>query len=184
MSQPRGGRGGGRGGGAGGAGVGRKTPSSLTGPPDDSATGIERATPASKADSDPKDDSSSNGDKKDGDLFPAPKPPSAGASIRDTANKVLALAMKSEWTPIEAELKKLEKYVANVGEDGNHIPLAGVHDMVSIVYSLQYTRSGTHDFVKSILSRTGKCVRRRRPYQRLLAAFCLFPLCAPCCCCC
>lgn len=131
MSQPRGGRGGR--GGAGGAGVGRKTPSSLTGPPDDSATPSERATPASKADSDPKDDSSSNGDKKDMDLYPAPKPPSAGASIRDTANKVLGLAMKSEWTPIEAELKKLEKYVANVGEDGNHIPLAGVHDMVSTV---------------------------------------------------
>lgn len=113
--------------------MGRKTPSSLTGPPDESATPSERATPASKADSDPKDDSSSNGDKKDMDLFPAPKPPSAGASIRDTANKVLGLAMKSEWTPIEAELKKLEKYVANVGEDGNHIPLAGVHDMVSTV---------------------------------------------------
>ncbi|XP_017854719.1 serine/threonine-protein phosphatase 6 regulatory ankyrin repeat subunit A [Drosophila busckii] len=136
MSQPRGGRGAGRG--AGGAGVGRKTPSSLTGPPDDSATPSERATPASKAESDPKDDSSSNGDKKDADGFPAPKPPSAGASIRDTANKVLAMAMKSEWTPSEAELKKLEKYVANVGEDGNHIPLAGVHDMNTGMTPLMY----------------------------------------------
>ncbi|KAH8263555.1 hypothetical protein KR044_010530 [Drosophila immigrans] len=150
MSQPRGGRGGGRGGGAGGAGVGRKTPSSLTGPPDDSATGSERATPASKAESDPKDDSSSNGDKKDTDSFPAPKPPSAGASIRDTANKVLGLAMKSEWTPIEAELKKLEKYVANVGEDGNHIPLAGVHDMNTGMTPLMYA---TKDNKTAIMDR-------------------------------
>ncbi|KAH8334197.1 hypothetical protein KR059_007435 [Drosophila kikkawai] len=149
MSQPRAGRGG-RGGGAGGAGVGRKTPSSLTGPPDDSATPSERATPASKADSDPKDDSSSNGDKKDMDSFPAPKPPSAGASIRDTANKVLGLAMKSEWTPIEAELKKLEKYVANVGEDGNHIPLAGVHDMNTGMSPLMYA---TKDNKTAIMDR-------------------------------
>ncbi|XP_026842997.1 serine/threonine-protein phosphatase 6 regulatory ankyrin repeat subunit A isoform X2 [Drosophila persimilis] len=147
MSQPRGGRGAR---GAGGAGVGRKTPSSLTGPPDDSTTPSERATPASKADSDPKDDSSSNGDKKDMDLFPAPKPPSAGASIRDTANKVLSLAMKSEWTPIEAELKKLEKYVANVGEDGNHIPLAGVHDMNTGMTPLMYA---TKDNKSAIMDR-------------------------------
>lgn len=128
MSQP------GKRGGARGGGVGRKPPTAVGAAnitPDDSATGSERATPASKAESDPKDDSSSNGDKKELDIFPAPKPPSAGASIRETANKVLALAMKSEWTPIEAELKKLEKYVANAGEDGNHIPLAGVHDSVS-----------------------------------------------------
>lgn len=124
-----------RGGRGGATGVGRKTPSSIVGgaasnTPDDTTS--ERNTPASKADSDPKDDSSSNGDRKDADGVPAPKPPSAGASIRDTAIKVLALSMKGEWTPIEQELKKLEKYVANQGEDGNTIPLAGIHDPVSI----------------------------------------------------
>ena len=127
MSQPVK-RGGGRGGGA--AGGRKPLPSTVAAAGvDDFATTSDRATPASKADSDPKDDSSSNGDKREVDVF-TPKPPSAGASIRETANKVLALAMKSEWTPIEAELKKLEKYVANAGEDGNHIPLAGVHDLV------------------------------------------------------
>lgn len=129
MSQPS--KRGGRGGAAGG--VGRKTPSSVAGAasstPDESTAASERNTPASKAESDPKDDSSVNGDRKDADA--APKPPSAGASIRETANKVLSLAMKSEWTPVEQELKKLEKYVANQGEDGNTIPLAGVHDPVS-----------------------------------------------------
>lgn len=131
MSQPS--KRGGRGGAA--AGVGRKTPSSVKGAdtntPDESTAASERNTPASKAESDPKDDTSINGDRKDVDTGAAPKPPSAGASIRETANKVLSLAMKGEWTPIEQELKKLEKYVANQGEDGNTIPLAGVHDPVS-----------------------------------------------------
>lgn len=135
MSQP-GKRGGGRGGTGPNAGVGRKTPSSITSgatsnTPDESVAPSDRATPASKADSDPKDDSSSNGDRKEVDGAATPKPPSAGASIRDTANKILALSVKSEWTPCEQELKKLEKYVANVGEDGNTTPLAGVHDAVS-----------------------------------------------------
>lgn len=98
---------------------------------EDTTTASERATPASKADSDPKDDSSSNGDRKEADGSSAAKPPSAGASIRETANKVMALAVKSEWTPCEQELKKLEKYVANAGEDANLLPLAGILDPVS-----------------------------------------------------
>lgn len=133
MSQPgkRGGRG------AAAKGVGRNTPSSVTSgatsnTPDESVPASDRNTPASKAESDPKDDSSSNGDRKEIEGAPAPKPPSAGASIRESANKILALSMKGEWTPVEQELKKLEKYVANQGEDGNTIPLAGIHDVVCI----------------------------------------------------
>lgn len=137
MSQP------GRRGGRGGVnpGVGRKTPASTASSAapatvsaathDEITAASERATPASKADSDPKDDSSSNGDRKEAEGGSAAKPPSAGASIRETANKVMALAAKSEWTPCEQELKKLEKYVANAGEDGNLMPLAGVVDPVS-----------------------------------------------------
>lgn len=116
--------------------LGRNTPSSVvsaptSNTPDESVAASERNTPASKAESDPKDDSSSNGDRKEVDGAPAPKPPSAGASIRDAANKILALSIKGEWTPVEQELKKLEKYVANQGEDGNTMPLAGIHDVVS-----------------------------------------------------
>ncbi|GBP04632.1 hypothetical protein EVAR_101566_1 [Eumeta japonica] len=111
------------------------TPSSVTSraasnTPDESVAASDRNTPASKAESDAKDDSSSNGDRKEIEGAPTPKPPSAGASIRESANKILALATKGEWTPVEQELKKLEKYVANQGEDGNTMPLAGIHDMV------------------------------------------------------
>ncbi|KAL5278770.1 hypothetical protein ACFFRR_003410 [Megaselia abdita] len=122
MSQP------GRRGGRGGA-VGRKTSQNPT-PTDTGSEPSERATPASK-ESDLKDETSSNGDKKEksnSDLTDQPKPPSAGASIRDSANKIMGLAVKGEWTPVEQEMKKLEKYVANAGEDGNHVPLLGVHD--------------------------------------------------------
>lgn len=146
MSLPgkRGGRGGA------GVGIGRRTPSNVAGAvgantPEESTTASERATPASKADSDQKDDSSSNGDKKETEGFPTPKPPSAGASIRDTTNKILALALKSEWTPIEQELKKLEKYVANAGEDGNHIPLAGIHDPVSFLACISSAKGAVRE---------------------------------------
>ncbi|TMW49214.1 hypothetical protein DOY81_005696, partial [Sarcophaga bullata] len=91
-----------------------------------------------------------NGDRKEIDGAPAPKPPSAGASIRESANKILALSMKGEWTPVEQELKKLEKYVANQGEDGNLIPLAGVHDVNTGMTPLMYA---TKDNKTSIMDR-------------------------------
>lgn len=109
---------------------------------DEATAGSERTTPASKADSDPKDDSSSNGDRKEADGSGAAKPASAGASIRETTNKVMALAAKSEWTPCEQELKKLEKYVANAGEDTNLLPLAGVLDPVSRAIQIDIIRTG------------------------------------------
>lgn len=96
----------------------------------------ERTTPAvSKADADVKDDVSSNGDKKDvksADEASAPKPQSAGASVRDAAQKLLGLAMKQEWTPVEQVIKSLEKAVAVASDDLNLTPLAGVMDPVSL----------------------------------------------------
>lgn len=94
----------------------------------------ERATPAAiKPDMDTKDETSSNGDKKDikaADEVSPPKPQSAGASTRDAAQKLLALAMKQEWTPIEQVMKALEKAVVAGGDDVNTTPLAGVLDPV------------------------------------------------------
>ncbi|XP_037903075.1 serine/threonine-protein phosphatase 6 regulatory ankyrin repeat subunit A isoform X2 [Hermetia illucens] len=130
MSQPAGKKG----------GAGGKGPPKKPGTGDDSGPS-ERATPASKSDSETRDETSSNGDKKEvkpGEEAPPPKPQSAGASVRDAANKVLALAMKAEWTPVDQALKGLEKYVSNVGEDGNHTPLAGVLDPATGMTPLMY----------------------------------------------
>ncbi|EDS37636.1 conserved hypothetical protein [Culex quinquefasciatus] len=74
-----------------------------------------------------------NGDKKTDKADPEQpsqpsKPGSAGATVRDGAQKVLTLAMKSEWAPVEAVLKGLEKAVAAGGDDANLTPLAGVMD--------------------------------------------------------
>lgn len=94
----------------------------------------EKVTPvAIKTDMDAKDETSSNGDKKDVKIIDEaspPKPQSAGASTRDAAQKLLALAMKQEWTPIEQVMKALEKAVAAGGDDVNTTPLAGVLDPV------------------------------------------------------
>lgn len=95
----------------------------------------ERTTPAAvKSDMDAKDETSSNGDKKDirsSDEASPPKPQSAGASTRDAAQKLLGLAMKQEWTGIEQVMKALEKAVAASGDEANIAPLAGVLDPVS-----------------------------------------------------
>lgn len=71
-----------------------------------------------------------NGDHKDEPGSP-PKPQSAGASMREAANRLLVLSQKGDWSPVEQVLKSLEKAVANGGEDVNHVPLAGVADPVS-----------------------------------------------------
>lgn len=103
----------------------------------------ERTTPAvsSKADPDVKDDVSSNGDKKDvkssDEASTATKPQSAGASVRDAAQKLLGLAMKQEWTPVEQVIKSLEKAVAVASDDLNLTPLAGVMDPVSLLFLIR-----------------------------------------------
>lgn len=110
----------------------------------DEATTAERATPATSksasGDIDLKDDGSNNGDKKDktgaADDAPAPKPQSAGATVRDAAQKLLGLTMRQEWTPVEQVIKNMEKAVASSNDDMNLSPLAGVLDPVSVFFGL------------------------------------------------
>lgn len=108
----------------------------------------DRATPASvkgdatssSADPDMNADGNMDGDKKDGKIEEGgggvagttPKPPVSAAQVqRDAAQKVLNLALKQEWTPMEQTLKGMEKMVAAGGEDINNTPLMGIMDPVS-----------------------------------------------------
>uniref|UniRef100_A0A182UPB2 Uncharacterized protein n=1 Tax=Anopheles merus TaxID=30066 RepID=A0A182UPB2_ANOME len=124
---------GGTAGGGGGKGPGGK------GPPKGKPSDSDAPGASGKAEGEPgsaKDDASANGDKAKPDKADTeqpsqPKPGSAGATVRDGAQKVLNLAMKSEWAPVEAVLKGLEKAVAAGGDDSNQTPLAGVLDPVS-----------------------------------------------------
>lgn len=62
---------------------------------------------------------------------PGSKPGSAGATAREAAQKVLGVAARGEWAPVDQLLKSLEKAAQNVGEDGALLPLANVMDPVS-----------------------------------------------------
>lgn len=74
----------------------------------------------------------SNGDKGSrGEDSTPPKPPSAGVTTRDSAQKLLNLATKGEWTGVESVVKQLEKSIANLGEEADSTPLAGILDPVS-----------------------------------------------------
>ncbi|KAK6640210.1 hypothetical protein RUM44_011896 [Polyplax serrata] len=83
-----------------------------------------------------------NGDKKDhkpdrptnGDA----KPGSAGVNIREGTHRLLALAMKGEWPPVDQVLKSIEKAVASGGEDVNTAPLMGVMDPITGMTPLMY----------------------------------------------
>lgn len=61
---------------------------------------------------------------------PSSKPGSAGASIREAAQRLLGLASRGEWTPVDQLLKQMEKTLQGIGEEGTHAPLAGVQDLV------------------------------------------------------
>lgn len=63
---------------------------------------------------------------------PGSKPGSAGATAREAAQRLLGLASRGEWAPVDQLLKTLEKAVQSAGDDGNPVPLAGVMDPVSI----------------------------------------------------
>lgn len=132
MSQPGGKKGGGK-------GAAAKKGAAAPAPED---TNTDRATPApTKLIDDAKDETSSIGDKKEASKgadseTPTPKPQSAGATTRDGAQKLLNLAMKGEWVPIENTMKQLEKAVAAATDEINTTPLAGVMDPVSLFYSL------------------------------------------------
>uniref|UniRef100_A0A182P4L6 Uncharacterized protein n=1 Tax=Anopheles epiroticus TaxID=199890 RepID=A0A182P4L6_9DIPT len=130
--------------GAGGPGKGPGGPAGAKGPggkgpPKGKPSDSDAPGASGKAEGEPgsaKDDPSANGDKRsdkaDTEQPSQPKPGSAGATVRDGAQKVLNLAMKSEWAPVEAVLKGLEKAVAAGGDDSNQTPLAGVLDPVSV----------------------------------------------------
>lgn len=89
-----------------------------------------------KKDGSATDETASNSDRRD-EPPPPPekKPQSAGASMRDAAQRVLTLALKAEWTAVEGVIKSLEKAVekakANADEEIHLVPMAGVMDPVS-----------------------------------------------------
>ena len=90
-----------------------------------------------KKDGSATDETASNSDRRE-EVPPVitPKPQSAGASMRDAAQRILTLALKGEWTAVEGIIKSLEKAVekakANTDEDIYLAPLAGVFDPVSL----------------------------------------------------
>ncbi|XP_065174102.1 serine/threonine-protein phosphatase 6 regulatory ankyrin repeat subunit A isoform X3 [Atheta coriaria] len=91
------------------------------------------------------DITSSAGDEE----APPPKPQSAGASIRDAAQRVLLLSQKGEWGPVDQTLKSMEKAITNAGEDANTIPLLGVADpatgMTPLMYAVKDNRTSILD---------------------------------------
>lgn len=62
---------------------------------------------------------------------PGSKPGSAGATAREGAQRLLALAARGEWAPVDQLLKSMEKAVQNAAEEGFIAPLAGLMDPVS-----------------------------------------------------
>lgn len=91
-----------------------------------------------KKDGSATDETASNSDRRDETLpVTTPKPQSAGASMRDAAQRILTLALKNEWTAVEGVIKSLEKAVEkakiNAEEEIYLAPLAGVLDPVSIL---------------------------------------------------
>uniref|UniRef100_A0A6P7F814 Serine/threonine-protein phosphatase 6 regulatory ankyrin repeat subunit A isoform X2 n=1 Tax=Diabrotica virgifera virgifera TaxID=50390 RepID=A0A6P7F814_DIAVI len=82
-----------------------------------------------------KDETTSNPEGEEGTVS---KPQSAGANIRDAAQRILVLCQKGEWGPVEQILKSMEKAIANAGEDANSVPLAGVLDLVTGMTPLMY----------------------------------------------
>lgn len=102
------------------------------------------------------DITSSAGDEE----APPPKPQSAGASIRDAAQRVLLLSQKGEWGPVDQTLKSMEKAITNAGEDANTIPLLGVADPVGIqFYNIFLNTCMLSMFTALKLEQTNPCRR-------------------------
>ncbi|XP_026668221.1 serine/threonine-protein phosphatase 6 regulatory ankyrin repeat subunit A isoform X2 [Ceratina calcarata] len=80
---------------------------------------------------------------------PGSKPGSAGATSREAAQKLLGLAARGEWAPVDQLLKSLEKAAQNVGDDGPLLPVAGVTDpgtgMTPLMYAVKDNRTGLLD---------------------------------------
>ncbi|KAK2586051.1 hypothetical protein KPH14_012048 [Odynerus spinipes] len=116
----------------------------------------DKKNPSSKEDSPAgaKDDggstsTNSNGGASGEPSQPGSKPGSAGASTREGAQRLLALAARGEWAPVDQLLKSLEKAVQNAGEDGFVAPLAGLMDpttgMTPLMYAVKDNRTGLLD---------------------------------------
>ncbi|XP_028981974.1 serine/threonine-protein phosphatase 6 regulatory ankyrin repeat subunit A [Diachasma alloeum] len=80
---------------------------------------------------------------------PGSKPGSAGATAREAAQRLLGLASRGEWAPVDQLLKTLEKAVQSAGDDGNPVPLAGVMDpttgMTPLMYAVKDNRTAFLD---------------------------------------
>ncbi|KAL6268501.1 hypothetical protein P5V15_001633 [Pogonomyrmex californicus] len=116
----------------------------------------DKKNPSSKEDSPSggKDDggsaTGSNGGATAGEPSqPGSKPSSAGATAREAAQRLLGLAARGEWAPVDQLLKTLEKTVQSAGEDGFIAPLAGVLDattgMTPLMYAVKDNRSALLD---------------------------------------
>ncbi|XP_012062616.1 PREDICTED: serine/threonine-protein phosphatase 6 regulatory ankyrin repeat subunit A [Atta cephalotes] len=117
----------------------------------------DKKNPSSKEDSPSggKDDggsasTGSNGGATAGEPSqPGSKPSSAGATAREGAQRLLGLAARGEWAPVDQLLKTLEKTVQSAGEDGFIVPLAGVLDtttgMTPLMYAVKDNRSALLD---------------------------------------
>ncbi|KAG9432733.1 serine/threonine-protein phosphatase 6 regulatory ankyrin repeat subunit A isoform X4 [Apis mellifera carnica] len=95
-------------------------------------------------------DEGSGGTSADGTPQPGSKPGSAGASSREAVQKLLALAARGEWAPVDQLLKSLEKAAQSAGEDGGPLlPLASVMDpatgMTPLMYAVKDNRTGLLD---------------------------------------
>ncbi|XP_066253308.1 serine/threonine-protein phosphatase 6 regulatory ankyrin repeat subunit B isoform X9 [Euwallacea similis] len=123
MSQPGGKKGGGKG------------PPKSEKNKEEESNGSSSKSAANSKDPKEKEETGSNHDNEE---VPASKPQSAGANIRDAAQRILTLCQKAEWAPIDQILKSMEKAIANVGEDVNPTPLAGVADLVTGMTPLMY----------------------------------------------
>jgi hypothetical protein len=98
----------------------------------------EPERPAVRKDGSATDETASNSDRREdasAAAQPERKPQSAGASMRDAAQRILTLALKAEWTAVEGVIKSLEKAVekakAAAEEEVFFAPMAGVSDPVS-----------------------------------------------------
>ncbi|XP_015591539.1 serine/threonine-protein phosphatase 6 regulatory ankyrin repeat subunit A isoform X3 [Cephus cinctus] len=80
---------------------------------------------------------------------PGSKPGSAGATAREGAQRLLGLAARGEWAPVDQLLKSLEKAAQSAGDDGNPAPLAGLMDpttgMTPLMYAVKDNRTGFLD---------------------------------------
>jgi len=83
---------------------------------------------------------------------PGSKPSSAGATAREGAQRLLGLAARGEWAPVDQLLKSLEKTVQSAGDDGFIVPLAGVLDTVSFIHII------VEETEESLWKKRNRCV--------------------------